>query len=236
MQRWFITRAVDALLALLFLVFLVLPVAAIPTTGATTEVGNNNATFQATGVTGTVGWFMWGQFSGKLYLRTDNSTPTGGAISRRVWDFPIMGSTTYYVKACDLTGCGDETSFITTPVTPLPVSTLGNPLRNMTETHFDIQFMPYNVAYPFTAPFQPDLIDLGFMMLTGILLFGVFFGMWFRGKNVAVPAITGFILSALFMYSDQGFNLGVPPEYLAIAQGAFCACIAGMIMSLFKKG
>jgi hypothetical protein len=219
-----------------FLVLLIIPVYALPTTGAAIAVGNNNATFQATGVTGTVAWFMWGQYPGKLYLKTINASVTGGAAQKAVWDFPFMGSTTYYVKACDTTGCGSEVSFTTTAVTPLPTSTLGKPFTNMTETHFDLYFMPYNLAYPFTAPFQPDLEALGIGMLTGLLLFGIFFGMWFRGRNVAIPALTGFILAGLFMYSDTGFNLGIPPEYLAIAQGAFCACIAGMLMSLFKKG
>ena len=229
-------RPAGKLIALVLLVLLIFPAMAAPTTGAVTAVGNNNATFQATGVAGTAGWVMWGQYTGKLYLKAGNVTPAGGAISKTVWDFPIMGSTTYYVKACDSTGCGSEVSFTTAAVTPLPTSTLGRPFTNMTETHFDIAFMPYNVAYPYTAPFQPDLESLGFGMLTGLLLFGIFFGLWFRGRNVFIPAMTGLILSGLFMYSDSGFNLGVPPEYLAIAQGAFCACVAGFIMSLIKKG
>jgi hypothetical protein len=221
---------------LLLLLLLVLPAAAIPTTEAATEIGNNNITFHGSGVAGTAGWFMWGMYSGKLYLKAGNVTPVGGAIAKTVWDFPIMGSTTYYYAACDSTGCGNEVSLVTAAVTPLPATTLGRPFTNMTETHFDLAFMPYNIMVPYTAPFQPDLEALGFGMITGLMLTGVFFGMWFRGKNVAIPAMTGLMLSGLFMYSDAGFNLGVPPEYLAIAQGAFCACFAGMIMSLFKKG
>lgn len=224
------------LLILAIAVMMIVPVAALPTTGAVTAVGTNNATFQATGVTGTAGWFIWGMYSGKEYLRTTNSTPSGGAISKVIWDFPIFGSTTYYVRACDSSGCGSEVSFTTGAITPLPTSTLGAPLTNMTDTHFDVSYMPGNLAYPFLSPFQPDLVDLGMALLMGLLLFAVFFGMWFRGKNVVIPSGVGLILSGLFMSADSGFNVGLPPEYLAIAQGIFCACLAGLIMSIFKKG
>lgn len=237
MRRCLITRNFN-LIALAVMVILIMPAMALPTTGAVTSIGNNNATFQATGVT-TTGWFMWGMYSGKLYLKTSNATPVTGAISKTVWDYPIYGSTKYYVKACDVTGCGGEVSFTTLPVTPMPTTTYGAPFTNLTESHFDMQFVLSDAVQPYLNPFRngdDDLLAVGVALITTLVLTAIFFGMWQRGRNTIIPAGVGIILSSMFMSANYGLGLGVLPEYAAIAQGAFCACIAGIVMGLAKKG
>lgn len=153
-----------------------------------------------------------------------------------VKDFPFYGNTQFYVKACDLTGCGAEVSFTTIPTTPLPATTYGESFTNITDSGFDISFMPYNAIKPYTWPLPTEPEGIAVTILTGIIITAIFAGMWIRGKNTAIPSFAGALLSALFVYSNSGLQLGIPPEILGIGQGVFAACIAGLIMSIFKKG
>ena len=67
------------LVLFIFISFIILScsVSAIPTTGAATMVGNNNASLSATGSSGTDGWFQWGMKTGKTWSYTSNVTISG---------------------------------------------------------------------------------------------------------------------------------------------------------------
>ena len=223
-------------LLLIIAALCILPVLAVPTTGAVDAIGDNNATFHATGASGNT-WFMWGMYSEKLYLKTTNTTPVAGVVATRVWDFPIFSNTQYFVKACDSSGCGSEVSFTSLTVTPFPTMTLGYPLQNMTENHFDFAFMPRNLIYPATAPFQPDEEQFGISIITSLFLMSLIFGQWFRGRNTVIPAMTFMILGFLFLGGDlYAIGPGVLSDWAAIGTGMLAAALAGIIMSLFKKG
>jgi len=223
--------------ALLLLAALLLPLAmAVPTTGAVDAIGDNNATFHATGASGNT-WFMWGMYSGKLYLRTPNATPIAGAVATRVWDFPVFSNTQYFAKACDSSGCGGEVSFTSLTVTPYPTLTLGGPLSNMTESHFDYAYMPRNLILPATAPFQPDAENLGISIITSLMVFGLIMSQWFRGRNTVIPAFTFMIIGVFVLGADQyAIGPGVLSDWAAMGSGMLAAALAGIIMSLFKKG
>lgn len=235
-RRCPITRNIRILCILLVLLAMAIPVYAAPVTGAVTKIGNNNATFNAAGASGLT-WFEWGLYTGKLYLHTKNVTaPGGGAVSITVKDYPFYGSTKYYVRACDTSGCGAEVDFTILAVTPLPTTTYGATFTNMTESDFDIAFIPGNAITPYTWPLPTEPEGAGTGILTGLALFGLFAGLWIRGKNAAISATVGAILTALFAYSDSGLKLGVPPEFLAVGQGVFCLAMAGILLWMFKKG
>jgi hypothetical protein len=223
--------------AILLLTALLLPLAmAVPTTGAVDAIGDNNATFHATGASGNT-WFMWGMYTNKLYLRTPNATPVTGAVAIRVWDFPVFSNTQYFAKACDSSGCGGEVSFTSLTVTPFPTLTLGYPLQNMTESHFDYAFMPRNLIFPATAPFQPDAENLGISIITSLMVFGLIMSQWFRGRNTVIPAFTFMIIGVFVLGADQyAIGPGVLSDWAAMGSGMLAAALAGIIMSLFKKG
>jgi hypothetical protein len=222
---------------LLLLTALLLPLAmAVPTTGAVDAIGDNNATFHATGASGNT-WFMWGMYTNKLYLRTPNTTPIAGVVATRVWDFPVFSNTQYFAKACDSSGCGGEVSFTSLTVTPYPTLTLGYPLQNMTESHFDYAFMPRNLIFPATAPFQPDAENLGISIITSLMVFGLIMSQWFRGRNTVIPAFTFMIIGVFVLGADQyAIGPGVLSDWAAMGSGMLAAALAGIIMSLFKKG
>lgn len=223
-------------LILILMAAMVIPALAIPTTGAADAIGDNNATLHATGASGNT-WFMWGMYAGKLYLKTANATPSGGAVATRVWDFPIYPSTQYFFKACDTSGCGSELSFTTIALTITPDITLGYPLSNMTESHFDFAYMPRNILYPLTGPFLPNEEQFGISVITSLFVLGLIMGEWFRGRNTIIPAMTFMILGIFLMGADAyAIGPGVLSDWAAVGTGLLAASLAGVIVSLFKKG
>ena len=89
-------------------------VSALPTTGAATLIGTNNATLAATGVT-TTGWFEWGQYQNSLYWRTSNVTASAGAIS---YPFSVMF---VYIAPRFCVGIGVIAAVVNDKVLPHPV-------------------------------------------------------------------------------------------------------------------
>lgn len=225
------------ILFLFIIAMLVLPitVSALPTTAAATLVGNNNATLHGTGTT-SPGWFMWGQYTGKLYIKTPNQTTSGGLLNFTLAHSPLYGSTTYYFKACDSTGCGAELTFTTTAVTPMPTNTMGQVFQTFMESdNFDITKIPQVATDPYTWALPKTPAGFAMMFITGLMVFVIFYGMFVRGRNVAIPALVGGIVLPFILYGNQGLNLGIPPEMAAIGQGCWYACLAGIIMVVFLK-
>jgi len=89
---------------------------ALPSTLATTEIGNNNFTLNCDGAVGDT-YFRWGTRDVGEGLRTSSVSPVGGVVEIVVYGSPIMPSTLYYAAACDTTGCGNVVSFTTAEVT-----------------------------------------------------------------------------------------------------------------------
>lgn len=179
---------------------------------------------------------MWGQYTGKLYLKTPNDTTSGGVLNHTLAHSPLYGSTLYYFKACDQTGCGNELTFTTAAVTPMPTTTLGARLQTFMESeNFDITKIPEVGFEPYSWMLPTDPPGFSLMLITGLMLFTIFYGMFVRGRNVAVPALVGGIILPFFLYANQGLNLGIPPEMAAIGQGVMYACIAAILLTLFMK-
>jgi hypothetical protein len=217
---------VNKYLILIVAIFcLILPVCALPTTAAATAVTNNGATLQCTGNSG-VTWFMYGQQSTALSWRTPNFTGTNYS----VYGSPILGSTKFYYKACDSTGCGSTTFFTSSALTPSPVTTFGAGLTNITNGEYDITIIAGESigGYFWLLPTMPSLV-------WGLLFFGIFLGLWIRERDMVVPTILGLIVGSFIMWGDAGLGLGIPAEFLGIAQGLTYAALAGIILSLMKR-
>lgn len=218
------------LYTLLLLAFLFIPgfVSAIPTTSAATMVGNNNATWSATGGSGTYGWFQWGMKSGQTWAHTPNVTITGGAFSYTMRGTPMFGNTAYYFKACDETGCGAQQTFTTLVVTPLPLTTFGAFAVNITENGFEPQNAFWNAMRPYTAV-------TGETIFYGLIFALVFVGLWLRTRGTAVASMFGMICVGLFASAAVGLQLGLPPEFVSVGQALLYLSLTGAIMAFTFK-
>src|SRR5512133_469375 len=77
--------------------------AAVPTTDAVTGITNRQVTFNQHGGAGTC-WFTWGSSATNQIYHTVNSSTCSATYTQ--FGAPLLTSYTYYVKACDSTGCG----------------------------------------------------------------------------------------------------------------------------------
>jgi hypothetical protein len=217
------------LLAVLLLSILAVSfVQATPTTHPATNIGTNNFTFNGNGASGTVGWFVWGMDTGAAWAHTPNVTAGSGLINYTMKGTPVFGSTKYYYKACDITGCGSEVSFTTVVVTPLPQVINGDIVQNMTENQFDAGNMVWNSL-------QVYIQVTGATIFYGFIFALVFVGLWLRTRGTAVAQIFGMICVGLFASTAVGLQLGLPPEFLAVGQALLYLSLTGAIMAFTFK-
>ena len=217
------------LLLLLIAMLVVVSVAsALPTTGAATAIGNNNFTFTGNGVAGTVGWFQWGMKEGQSWARSPNVTPAAGVITYRMSGSPIRGCTSFWYRACDVTGCGAEVTLMTLEVTPLPTTTFGQWAEEIRDSHFDPQVLVWNSVQPYVS-------ITGATVFYGIIFAMIFVGLWLRTRGTAVAMQLGMICTVLFASSLVGLQLGLPPEFIAVGQALLYISLAGAIVSFTIK-
>jgi hypothetical protein len=213
------------ILIFILIINLISSVMAVPTTQAATLIGYNNATVDMSGGA-TPMYYKWGQVSGSLSWQSENlSTSTYTIVGS-----PLLGNTKFYYKACDSTGCGNELSFTTLPITPQVQTTYGVSLDNITRGQLGIDIISENVleAYFWLIPSFPSIV-------WGLLFFGIYIGLWIRERDLVVPVILGLITGTFVMYGDVGLNLGIPIEFQMMAQGLTYAALAGILLSVVKR-
>lgn len=208
--------------------FLIGCVSAIPTTGSAITITSNSASIPITGITGTDCWVVWGMSPGVPLYITANETAIGGSATARIENSPLTGSTMFYATACDSTGCGNEISFTTLPITPMPATTFGHGYTNISKSHWNMTVI------------APSLLETYTNIIPAVVFFGLFFGiivlgMWRRNKTVRLVSIVFIILSPLIMSSDVGLMMGVGLDEQRIGQALLAAGIAGILLSLVKK-
>lgn len=212
---------------------LCITVSAIPATQPATAIGNNNVTLNGNGVTGTTGWFQWAMKSGVVYAHLPNVTASGGVMNYTIRGTPLFGSTTYYYKACDPSGCGAEVSFTTLQVTPLPTPAInGVAIDTYTNDIISGGFYPPNVIYNSMRPYMAITTDTIFY---GIIFAIIFVGMWLRTRGTATATIFGMICLMLFTISVGGLGIGLPPEFLAVGQALMYLSLTGAILAFTFK-
>jgi hypothetical protein len=223
---------------IIFLLLIVGLVGALPTTLAASDIGNNNFTLNASGANGTT-FFKYGTNPARLNLWTSSGTPDGsGYYSSVEVGSPIMPSTLYYVSACDSTGCSaNNVSFTTLAAVPLANTTMGAAISNMTKNRFNLLYLPANIAIPYGWLFPSDTgsQSTALQIVFGMIFFFIYVGLWLRTRSVATGVIIGLLTSSFILFSNQGLNLGIPIEFIAIAQGLLYASLAGVILAWLKK-
>jgi hypothetical protein len=205
--------------------FLVVTANAIPSTNAPTAVGNNNFTMNMAGMSYPA-WFVWGLHTNNEAWKTPNMT-SGTSYTQQ--GSPLYSLTTYYYRACDATGCGAEQSVTTTAVTPLPTSTLGAAINNMTLNGFDIMMISTNFMLPYMWLGTPLGVIFAWMFIV------VFLGIWIRTRSVSVVTFLGLISSTCLVVSGQGLNLPIPQELVIVGQMMLYLTITACIVIIIKK-
>jgi len=204
------------------------PALALPVTGAATLIGSNNVTIPVTGATGTEAWVIWGQNPGGECWNTPNWTPSGaGAVDITIAGSPLLGNTVYYAEACDQTGCGNEVSFTTAPVTPITVMPYGAGYRNITATRWNPVMIGATLFRAYTTLMPASIVF-------GLLFGGIVIGAWERTRSVRLISILMMIASPFIVLSNAGLMLGVPLVEQQIGQTLLAAGLAGVFLSFIK--
>lgn len=201
---------------------------AIPTTGIATDITSNGFNSTLTGVTGTECWIMWGDGPGLENWATPPVTAVAGTAQVSVLGSPIYGGESVYYQGCDSTGCGNERQVTIAAITPMPTTTFGQPLTNITRSRWDIRVVVFSLWAGYTTV-TPQTV------LIGIAFFFIMIGIWMRTKSVRLIAVLGIIISPFIMYTSSGLMLGMPSIGQAVAQGLLAAGLAGVLFSFMRK-
>jgi hypothetical protein len=200
---------------------------ALPTTGAATMIGSNNVTIPVTVITGSLVWVNWGQNPGGECWNTPNQTVSGASASVTISGSPLLGFTKYYAVACDSTGCGNEISFTTLPITPIPVTNYAAGYRNLTESRFNLVMIGGTLFRAYTTLMPASVVF-------GLLFGGITIGMWQRTRSVRLISILMMIASPFIVLSGAGLMLGVPLAEQSLGQVLLAAGLAGVFLSFIK--
>jgi hypothetical protein len=205
---------------------------AAPTTNAATLVGTNNATLSMTSAGGLTSWFEWGQNTVLLTWKTPNFTSTAGANTVIVKGSPLNGNTIFYFRACDTTGCGAQLSFTTPAITPMPTTTLGNIYQNLTDSGFDLTFIPIDAVASYGWVLPGSLVSV----MWALVFSTIFLGMWLSGRGTIIPAILGLMIGTFLWSGGVGqLNMPISPEMVDLGQGIVMASVAGVVVGIFKR-
>jgi hypothetical protein len=213
---------------LAFFIVCTCTISALPTTGIATGVNSNGFNSTATGVTGTEVWGMWGDAPG---YENWMAPPVPAVAGTGVVSFigaPLFGQEIVYFQVCDSTGCGNEQPVTITAVTPMPTTTHGQLLKNITNSRFNPLVISESMKSALTvvAPFT---------IVIGIALFFYVIGIWMRTRSVRLIAILGILIAPFVMLSGQGLYLGVPSMGILIAKGLLAAGLAGILFAFMRK-
>jgi hypothetical protein len=216
-------------LATIGLLLLVSVISAAPTITGYSGITSNAVNVSVNGVAGDgVAWAIYGQNpTGEMWI-SNNYTATGGIAQISIWGAPLLGGTTYYIEACDSTGCSAEDSFTLAAITLLPQTNYGAGFKNLTQSHFNVMYI------------MPTFLAGYFNIMPASVFFGLLFGMitigfWRRNRGVRLVSVTMIILSPLIMSSNAGLMFGIPLVEQALGQALLACGIAGILLSFVKK-
>ena len=210
---------------ILFILMLVLCIgicSAVPTTDAVTGVTTRSATLNAAGGVGTC-WYTWGGNSVSQIYKTTNSTCGS---SYTINGAPLLTSSTYYVRNCDSTGCGNTVSFVTPAATISGLTYYGTGVVTMFESGMNVTQVMGIIITPYTNTMTAPVT-------WGMLFLFIFLGLWIKPKDITIPLILAFIAGGAIWSGTAA--LGIPPEFESIGQGLMYAALAGLVFSWFTK-
>ena len=200
---------------------------ALPTTGPVT-VSANGVVFTANGGSGD-GWFKWGAIHGGNYYWSTPNQSVSGAYTDYQDGPPLISGSTYYVVACDSTGCGDEVSFTVPGATPIPQTHYGDGVIRIMRGGFNLtQSLPIMVYATFTS-------RLGYLTYA-LFFFFIFSGWWLRQKDITIPMMVAIVFGfTIWGAGALATGIEMAPEIMNLGIGLIIAAIAGLAFSLVSK-
>ncbi len=231
------------ILVLMLMVAIVGVASALPTTQAVTDNNTRSVTFNAAGGSGS-GHFEWGSSETYLAWATPNKT-VSGAWSDYQNGPPMLNGKTYYVRACDSTGCGGTVSWYVPQYTPLNQTYFGSYAvsimrggANITET-IQIIVLPYTgfLGSPDVSGGVPDGAPAngttpGATYIWIMILLAVFVFLWRRTGDITISVILVLVFGGLMWGVD---GIGLPSESMFIVKGLVTLGLAGIIWAFFTK-
>lgn len=209
---------------ILILMCMVAAAGAIPATQPVTDISNLEATFHATGGAGN-GWFEWGSQSGKNYFWSSINQTVAGNFEYTQFGPPMLSDQTYYVRACDDTGCGAEVSFMTSAATAPNKTNFGTGIFTIYRSGFNITQTAGVIVRPYTAQITAPISY-------AILFMFIFIGLWLRPKDIFIPAVMAMVFGGMLWWTG---GLGIDSMFADIGQGLLYAAIAGIAFSWFTR-
>lgn len=211
-----------------------IPVVAVPTTLPVTGLTNQQVTFNANGGS-TTGWFMWG-YGTNFYWTTPNQT-VSGSFSDNQFSAPMLTSTSYNVKACDVTGCGNAVAFAVPKATMLPQTHYGTATMTVWRSGFNITQVAGIILTPYSGTMATPVggMDNANSIIWGMLFFFIFAGYWLRGNGVVMPSIMAIISGAALFGSAAMNPLGISPIFMSAGIPLLIVGIAGIAFTWFTK-
>lgn len=195
---------------------------ALPTTDAVTGLSNREVTFNMHGGA-TECWFMWGGSTSNMIYHTTNDTSCGAYVQ---YGSPLLTSYTYYVKACDVTGCGAAVTFTTPAATVSNRTYFGTGLVTIFKSGFNVTQSMSVVLSPYTNTMTAPIT-------WGLLFLFIFLGLWIKPKDITIPMILALVAGGAIWSGTSA--LGIPPEFADLGQGLLYAALAGLLFSWFSR-
>jgi hypothetical protein len=220
-----------ALLLSLLVVLLIVGISgAVPTIGAATGITSNNVTFPISGASGET-YVTYGEVSHGEIWKSDNATAPS---SITIWGAPILGNTLYYAKACDATGCGNEVSYTTAVITPVPTYHFDTGFNALSASHWNLAYMGGALVGAYVNP-NPNLAGMPMSVFVGIIMGCIVLAFWRKTKSTRLISILLMILGPLIMYPNVGLMLGMPAMMQALGAILFALGLSGTVLSFIKK-
>lgn len=222
----------EVLTLLLSVIILIGAVSAAPAMVSVAPLTCTTATFNANGAAAGEAWFEWGQHSsGPYYWTTPNQTIAIATFSDYQYGPPMLTGTTYYVRACDTTGCGGDLAFAVPAGTRINQTRLGTDVIQIMRSGVNLTQIAGVIIKPFAAPFPSAT---AFAIPYGLIFFFIFSGIWLRGKDMLIPMFLAMISGgAIWM---GGGALGIPPDFITyVGQPLMYVGISGVLFSWFTR-
>lgn len=213
---------------LVVLSLMVFPACSVPTTQPVTDITGSQVTFNGIAdPAGTVGWFSWGGINGgPYYWTTPNKSVTGGAAYQDYqYGPPMLTCTTYYVVACDDTGCGNQVQWTTSAPRMVNMTSYGTGVMTIMRSG-------WNVTQTFEVILKPYHDSMSAPLTFTLLFLFIFVGYWLRQRDVFVPFVLALVAGGAIWATG---GLGVLPMASDVGQGLIYAALAGIAFSWFTR-
>ena len=194
-------------------------------------VGSKNVTLHGwTNPENNTYWFEYGRLSNMAAypFRSDNIT-SGGNFTQFIEGLPLLTSQTYYGRLCNATYCSaSEVSWTMDPATPIAATTHAKAYNTLIAGgKMNLTQLPFSMAAPYT-----DL--MGNHIVWGLIFAFLFIGYWFMTESVELPVLLGAISSGSILYAGS-LSMGIPPEFVNIAQALMIVSVIGLIYTLLRR-